>query len=112
MENLRQFLLPYTSSNKQPLVHATMAENSLPHNSILILNNPAIHRLVARTNYVACQQRNYPHDMDNCLVFNNVSSIKFDYVSNYADLMMIDKLKGATGGLKIFKEVSGYTCVC
>lgn len=97
MENLRHFLLSHTKVT-QPLVHATFAQNS-PQNSILVLNNLAVDRLIA-TNDVACQTTNYPHDMDNCLLQNNISSIKFNYVSNYEDVI---KNRHA---FKIFKEVS------
>lgn len=112
MENLRHFLLPYTTTpfNKQSLVHVSYEKksHSLPQKSIFILNNPAVDCLVAKTNYAVCQSVDYPYEMNDCLAFNNVSSIKFNYVSNYVDdaEKINEEKKYETSRLKIVKEVS------
>lgn len=115
MENLRHFLLSYTTApfNMQLLGHISYAgktrEKSLSQNSILILNVAAVNRVVSRIHYAACQSAHYPYDMDNCLAFNNVSSITFNYVSNYVDDVVKEKVKNdGKERLKFFKEVSGF----
>lgn len=115
MENLRHFLLSYTTApfNMHLLGHGSYVEKSpeksLPQNSILILNVAAVNRVVSRMNYAACQSAHYPYDMDNCLAFNNVSSITFNYVSNYVDDVVKEKVKNdGKERLKFVKEVSGF----
>ncbi|XP_063704523.1 glycoprotein-N-acetylgalactosamine 3-beta-galactosyltransferase 1-like [Culicoides brevitarsis] len=84
MENLRHSLLPFTATSAIPFVHATYAAKmSTTQKPILIFNVAAVDRLLG--NYAPCQTTNYPFDMENCLAFNNVTSITFNNVSNYAD---------------------------